>query len=181
MPWLSLGFAQFSIPPITFLMVRPSVHRVKSRLLSPLPEWSHVLLNRHSMAPVYRHLLNATPSPRGGLRVVKSALNPGFGRVKPPLCPEARGPRVSIDWCIKGFLWGESLKAKWLIHYLILFKLDKKYQVFYYIQGLSWLSILSAQTISSNSPSNVKDQHSLTTMQDLPEETFTIGNELIAV
>ena len=48
-PWLSLGFAQFifsvtfpcviffSTPPITFLMVRPSVIRVKSRLFSPLP------------------------------------------------------------------------------------------------------------------------------------------------
>ena len=95
MPWLSLGFAQFSIPPITFLMVRPSVLRVKSRLLSPLPEWSQVLLNRHSMAPVYRHFVKCTAP--WGLRAVKSALNPGFGRVKPPLCPGARDAGVSID------------------------------------------------------------------------------------
>ena len=88
----------FSTPPITFLMVRLSVLRVKSRLLSPLPGWSHVLLNRRSMAPVYRHFVSRT-APRG-LRVVKSALNPGYGRVKPPLCPGAPGAGVSIDWWI---------------------------------------------------------------------------------
>ena len=91
----------FSTPPITFLMVRPSVIRVKSRLFSPLPGWSHMLLNRHSKTPVYRHFVKCT-APRG-LRAVKSALNPGFGRVKPPLCPGARGAGVSIDWCIMGW------------------------------------------------------------------------------
>ena len=71
-------------------MVRPSVLRVKSRLLSPLSGWSHVLLiNRRSMAPVYRNFVKCT-APRG-LRAVKSMSNPGFGRVKPPLCSGARG------------------------------------------------------------------------------------------
>ena len=110
MPWSSLEFAKFifsvtfpcviffSTPHITFLMVRPSVIRVKSRLFSPLPGWSQVLLNRHSKAPVYRHFVKCTAP--WGLRAVKSALNPGFGRVKPPLCPGARGAGVSIDWCI---------------------------------------------------------------------------------
>ena len=88
----------FSTSPITFLMVRPSVLRVKSRLLSPLPGWSHVLLNRHSIAPVYRHFVKCI-APRG-LRAVKSALNPGLSRVKPPLCPRGSGAGFSIDWCI---------------------------------------------------------------------------------
>ena len=35
--------------------------------------------------------------------LLKSALNPGFGRVKSPLCPGARGAGVSINWCIT--LW----------------------------------------------------------------------------
>ena len=52
----------------------------------------------HGPAPVYRHFVQCT-APRG-LRAVKSALNPSFGRVKPPLCPGARGTGVSIDWCI---------------------------------------------------------------------------------
>ena len=34
---------------------------------------------------------------RRGQRAVKCAFNPDFGRVKPLLCPWARGARVSID------------------------------------------------------------------------------------
>ena len=66
----------FSTPPITFLMVRPSVLRVKSWLLAPLLGRSHVLLNHHSMAPVYRHFVKCTAL--RGLRAVKSELNPGY-------------------------------------------------------------------------------------------------------
>ena len=109
-------------------MVRPSVLRVKSRLLSPLSGWSHVLLiNRRSMAPVYRNFVKCT-APRG-LRAVKSVLNPGYCRVKPPLCFGARGAGVSFDWCIKarrglrfhlhrGEIWSsfkrEQLRLKWV-------------------------------------------------------------------
>ena len=128
MPWSSWEFAQFifsvtfpcviffSTPPITFLMVRPSVIRVKSRLFSPLPGWSQVLLNRHSKAPVYRHFVKCT-APRG-LRSVKSALNPGFGRVKPPRCPGARGAGVLIGWRIINSettttIWPGSCEVRW--------------------------------------------------------------------
>ena len=79
-------------------MVRPSVLRVKSWLLAPLLGRSHVLLNHHSMAPVYRHFVKCTDP--WGLDAVKNALNPSFGRVKPPLCPGARGAGISMDWCI---------------------------------------------------------------------------------
>ena len=82
-------------------MVRASVLHVKSRLLSLLPGWSHVPLNCRSTVPVCSHLFKSTlPPPPPGVRAVKSALNPGFGRVKPPLCPGARGAGISMDWCI---------------------------------------------------------------------------------
>ena len=103
-PWLPLGFAKFTFsvtlscliffltPPITFPMISPSVLRVKSRLLSPL-------LNRRPTAPVYRHFVKSTPPPPPprGPHAIKSALNPGFGCVKSPLCPRTRGSGVSID------------------------------------------------------------------------------------
>ena len=95
----------FSTPPITFLMVRPSVLRVKSWLLAPLLGRSHVLLNHHSMAPVYRHFVKCTAL--RGLRAVKSELNPGFGRVKPRLCPG-----VSIDWYINDYTIANRKEGK---------------------------------------------------------------------
>ena len=79
------------------------------------------------MAPVYWNFVKCT-APRG-LRAVKSVLNPGFCRVKPPLCPGARGAGVSFDWCIKarrglrfrlhrGEIWSsfkrELLRLKWV-------------------------------------------------------------------
>ena len=71
----------FPTPPITFLIVRSS----------------HVLLNRRPTAPVYRLYVKST-APRG-LHAIKSALNPGFGRVKPPLCPGAWG----FNWLIHNY------------------------------------------------------------------------------
>ena len=57
-----------------------------------------VLLNHRSTAPVYWQFVKSTA--HRGQRAVKSALNPGFGRVKSPPSPGGRGAGVSIDWCI---------------------------------------------------------------------------------
>ena len=58
-----------------------------------------------------------------GLRAVKRALNPGFGRVKSPLCPGARGTGVSIDWCIRA----TRLLVFILLLWLLVFALKRCY------------------------------------------------------
>ena len=71
-----------------------SILCVKSRLLSPLPVIARAVKSPlHS--PGNRHFVKPT-APRGQ-RAVKSALNPGYSRVKPPLCPGGLGAGVSID------------------------------------------------------------------------------------
>ena len=71
-----------------------SVLRVKSRLLSPLPVIARAIKSP-LYGPVNRHFVKSTAA--RGQRAVKSASNPGYSRVKPPLCPGGRGAGVSID------------------------------------------------------------------------------------
>ena len=110
---IQLGFAVtlrcvifFSTPPITFLMVLPSVLRVTLPVIARAIKSPPHGPGLQTFCSIHRP---------GGLQAIKSALNPGFGHGKLSLCPGAR--EGAFSWLMHNWNYHISkvVRAPWLV------------------------------------------------------------------